>query len=187
LISKSYSYLPISQIVVTAALVIISIIGSVLAFNAIPQQVLGQQSFTAELSGDNELPPVNTESNGTITIQGNNQSLNYQLSLSDMTNVTAAHLHLGADDENGKIVVTLLNSNSPAGLELETLGGNFTDDDVQGPLAGLPLEQLIGFMGNGSTYVNVHSVDFPFGEIRGQTEELDLNEEEEREEEEEED
>jgi CHRD domain len=104
-----------------------------------------------------------------------------------MTNVTAAHIHLGADDENGKVVVTLLNSNSPAGLELETLGGNFTDDDVQGPLTGLPLEQLIGFMGNGSTYANVHSVDFPFGEIRGQIEELDLDEEEEGEEDEEED
>lgn len=174
-----------SQIVVIAALVIISIIGSVLAFIAIQQQVLGQQAFTAELSGDNELPPVNTESNGTITIQGSNQSLNYQLSLSDMTNVTAAHIHLGAEDENGKVVVTLFNSDSPAGLELETLGGNFTDDDVQRPLAGLPLEQLFGFMGNGSTYVNVHSVDFPFGEIRGQIEELDLDEDEEGEAEEE--
>jgi hypothetical protein len=49
-----------SQIVVTDALVMISIIGSVLAFSAIQQQVLGQQAFTAELSGDNELPPVNT-------------------------------------------------------------------------------------------------------------------------------
>ena len=73
-----------SQIVVIAALVFISI-GSVLAISVIQQQVLGQQAFTAELSGDNELPPVNTLSNGTITIQGSNQSLNYQLALSDMT------------------------------------------------------------------------------------------------------
>jgi hypothetical protein len=174
-----------SQIDVIAALTIISIIGSVLAFSGIQQQVLGQQAFTAELSGDNELPPVNTESNGTITIQGSNQSLNYQLALSDMTNVTAAHIHFGDDDENGKVVVTLLKSDNPAGLELETLGGNFTDEDVQGPLAG-PLEQLIGFMGNGSTYVNVHSIDFPSGEIRGQIEELDLDEEEGDEEEDEE-
>ena len=167
-----------SQIVVIAALVIISIIGSVLAFSVIQQQVVGQQAFTAELSGDDELPPVNTESNGTITIQGNNQSLNYQLALSDMTNVTAAHIHLGNDDENGKVVLTLLKSDNPSGLEVETLGGNFTDDDVQGPLSCVPLDQLIGFMGNGSTYVNVHSTDFPLGEIRGQIEELDLGEEE---------
>jgi len=95
-----------------------------------------------------------------------------------MTNVTAAHIHLGNDDENGKVVLTLLKSDNPSGLEVETLGGNFTDDDVQGPLSGVPLDQLIGFMGNGSTYVNVHSTDFPLGEIRGQIEELDLGEEE---------
>lgn len=66
-----------SQEVIIAALVIVSIIGSVLAINFIEQQqVLGQEVFTAELSGDNELPPVNTEANGTITIHGNNQSHN---------------------------------------------------------------------------------------------------------------
>lgn len=100
-----------------------------------------------------------------------------------MTNVTAAHIHFGNDDENGKIVVPLLQSNSPSGLEVETLGGNFTAEAVQGPLAGLPLEQLIGFMGNGSTYVNIHSSEFPLGEIRGQIEELDQDEEEEEQEE----
>ena len=156
------------QMVVIAALVIISIIGSVLTISVIQQQILGQEAFTAELSGDNELPPVNTDANGTITIQGNNQSLNYQLALGDMKNVTAAYIHFGNDDENGKVVVTLLKSDSPSGLEMETLGGNFTIDDVQGPLAGFPLEQLIGFN------VNVHSTDFPLGEIRGQVGALEL-------------
>jgi CHRD domain len=172
------------QIAEIGALVIITIIGSVLGINYVQQQALGQEAFTAELSGEEELPPVNTDANGTITIQGSNQSLNYQLELSDMTNVTAAHIHFGNDDENGKIVVPLLQSNSPSGLELETLGGNFTAEAVQGPLTGLPLEQLIGFMGNGSTYVNVHSSEFPLGEIRGQIEELEQDEEEEEEEEE---
>ena len=172
-----------SQIVVIAAFVIISIIGSVLTFSVIQQQVLGQEAFTAELSGADELPPVNTDANGTITVQGNNQSLNYQLALSDMKNVTAAHIHFGNDDENGKVVVTLLETENPSGLEMETLGGNFTDQNVQGPLAGLPLDQLIGFMGNGSTYVNVHSTEFPLGEIRGQIDELDVDEEEDDEEE----
>jgi hypothetical protein len=111
------------------------------------------------------------------------KSLNYQLVLSDIKNVTAAHIHLGNDNENGKVVVTLLETENPSGLEMETLGGNFTDENVQGPLAGLPLDQLIGFMGNGSTYVNVHSTEFPLGEIRGQIDELDADEEEDDEEE----
>lgn len=172
-----------SQIVVIAAFVIISIIGSVLTFSVIQQQVLGQEAFTAELTGADVLPPVNTDANGTITVQGNNQSLNYQLALSDMKNVTAAHIHFGNDDENGKVVVPLLETENPSGLEIETLGRNFTEDNVQGPLAGLPLDQLIGFMGNGSTYVNVHSTEFPLGEIRGQINELDVDEEEDDEEE----
>jgi hypothetical protein len=177
-----------SQIAVIVALIIISIIGSVLAISFVQpqQQVLGQEAFTAELSGDNELPPVNTEANGTITIQGNNQSLNYQLALIDMTNVTAAHIHFGNEDENGKVVVALLKSDSTSGIEVESIGGNFTDEDVQGPLVELPLDQLIGFMGNGSTYVNVHSTDFPLGEIRGQIEELGQDEDEQDEDEEEE-
>ena len=166
-----------SQKVVFAALVIISIVGSVFAFGVIQQQVLGQETFTAEISGDNELPPVRSDANGTITIQGNNQSLNYQLALSDMANVTGANIHFGTDDENGKVLVTLLKSNSPSGSEVETLGGNFTSDDVKGPLVNLPLEQLIGFMGNGSTYVNIQSADFPLGEIRGQIEALNQSEE----------
>ena len=156
---------------------IIFIIGSVLTFSVIQQQVLGQEVFTAELSGADELPPVNTDANGTITVQGNNQGLNYQLALSDIKNVTAAHIHFGNDKENGKVVVTLLETENPSGLEMETLGGNFTDENVHGPLAGLPLDQLIGFMGNGR-YVNVHSTEFPLGVIRGQIEELDADEEE---------
>ena len=40
-----------SQIVVIATFVIISIIGSLLTFSVIQQQVLGQEAFTAELSG----------------------------------------------------------------------------------------------------------------------------------------
>lgn len=91
-----------SQIVVIAVLAIASVIGSALAFVAVQQQVLGQEAFTAELSGENVLPAVNTDANGTITIQGNNQSLNYQLALNDISNVTGAHIHFGNDDENGK-------------------------------------------------------------------------------------
>ena len=64
-----------SQIVVIAALVIISIIGSVLAINYVQQQALGQEAFTAELYGEEELPPVNTDANGTITIQGSTKAL----------------------------------------------------------------------------------------------------------------
>lgn len=171
-----------SKINAVTAFLILSITGSALA-GSFMHPVFGQEAFTAELSGDEELPPVNTDANGTINIQGDNQGLNYQLAVSDITNVTAAHIHFGNGDENGKVVVTLFESGDPSGLEVETLAGNFAGDDVQGPLVGLPLDQLMGFMGNGTTYVNVHSAEFPLGELRGQIEEQDVDTEEEEEEE----
>jgi hypothetical protein len=37
-----------------------------------------------------------------------------------------------------------------------------------GPLAGQSLDALLAAMRDGDTYVNVHTTQFPGGEIRGQ-------------------
>ena len=144
------------------------------------------QTFSAELSGAQELPPVNTNAAGAINITGSNQSIAYRLALSNMTNATVAHIHMGEENENGKIVLTLFKSESPSGLEIESLAGNATSDKLQGPLAGATLEDLIGIMDTGTAYVNVHSADFPNGEIRGELSPADDEEAEEDAEEEEE-
>ena len=144
------------------------------------------QTFFAELGGTQELPPVNTNAAGAINITGSNQSIAYRLALSNMTNATAAHIHMGEENENGKIVLTLFKSESPSGLEIESLAGNATSDKLQGPLAGATLEDLIGIMDTGTAYVNVHSADFPNGEIRGELSPADDEEAEEGAEEEEE-
>jgi hypothetical protein len=141
------------------------------------------QAFTSELSGDQELPPVNTIATGLLNLTGNNQSLAYNLALSNMTNATAAHIHMGAENENGKVIVTLYKSESPSGIEIETLAGNITADKLQGPLSGATLDELIGTVNNGTAYVNVHSAEFPNGEIRGMLTSQGEEEEEEEEEE----
>jgi hypothetical protein len=84
-----------------------------------------------------------------------------------MTNATAAHIHMGTEDENGRVIVTLYKSESPSGIEIESLAGNITADKLQGPLSGATLDELIGAINNGTAYVNVHSVELPNGEIRG--------------------
>jgi ribosomal protein L12E/L44/L45/RPP1/RPP2 len=141
------------------------------------------QAFTAELSGNQELPPVNTIGTGLLNLTGNNQSLAYSLALSNMTNTTSAHINMGAANENGKVIVTLYRSESPSGIEIESLAGNITADKLQGPLSGATLDELIGTVNNGTAYVNVHSADFPNGEIRGMLSLQDGEEEEEEEEE----
>jgi hypothetical protein len=46
--------------------------------------------------------------------------------------------------------------------------GTITEADLVGPLAGQPLSALVEAIRSGNAYVNVHTVDHPAGEIRGQ-------------------
>ena len=145
-------------------------------------QSLAASGYAAELSGDNELPPVNTEASGTFTILGNDQILDYQLNLSGggMTDITGANIRLGDDDEIGKVVVafgkSVLSPGSP--MHFGSFRGSFNDFSLEGPLANHTLAQLIEFMEDGDTYVNVETAGFPSGEIRGQIEQSEEEDEE---------
>jgi len=46
--------------------------------------------------------------------------------------------------------------------------GTITAEDLVGPLAGMSLNDLRMAMMQGLTYVNVHTSQYPPGEIRGQ-------------------
>jgi hypothetical protein len=154
--------------VTLATIAIIVALGSITA-NGFINSALGQQSFSAELSGGDEVPPVDTNATGIANFQDNVQTVNYQLSVSDLVNVTQAHIHRGEEGENGKIVVTLYNTTMPTGPMSGLLSqGNITAANLVGPLAGQQLTDLTSIMDNGTAYVNVHTKDFPDGEIRGQ-------------------
>ena len=154
--------------VTLATIAIIVALGSI-ATNGFINSALGQQTFTAELTGGDEVPPVDTEATGTFNLVTVNQSSGYLLSVDELANATAAHIHRGEEGENGKIVVTLYNATMPASVSQGLLSqGNITAANLEGPLAGQQLADLIDIMDNGTAYVNVHTKDFPLGEIRGQ-------------------
>jgi CHRD domain-containing protein len=87
-----------------------------------------------------------------------------------MDNVTAAHIHSGKTGANGPILVTLFKTESPSSKPINGIltSGNITNADLEGPMAGKTLIDLTKAMELGETYVNVHSEEFPNGEIRGQ-------------------
>jgi CHRD domain len=87
-----------------------------------------------------------------------------------MDNVTAAHIHSGKTGANGPILVTLFKTESPSSKPINGIltSGNLTNADLEGPMAGKTLIDLTKAMELGETYVNVHSEEFPNGEIRGQ-------------------
>jgi hypothetical protein len=83
--------------------------------------------------------------------------------------VKASHIHLGAFGENGDVVATLFNSSSPTDLINGTLTqGTITTSDLEGPFAGKSLQDVIAQIKQLKAYINVHTVDYPNGEIRGQ-------------------
>jgi hypothetical protein len=124
------------------------------------------QKFTATLSGQEEVPPTNSQATGMAEFTVMGDSVEYTVNASGMQGVTAGHIHSGKQGENGPVVVTLFKDDTPTNEVSET--GSITPDKLEGPMAGKQLTDLASAMNNGDTYVNVHTEQNPDGEIRGQ-------------------
>ena len=123
--------------------------------------------FMANLTGKEEVPPVNSNATGTVqlTLQGD-KGIDYIVNATSIRGVTEGHLHLGQKGENGLIVFTLFRPDAPVDQisENETI----TEDEFVGPLKGKSISDLTTAIGNGSIYANIHTQENPNGEIRGQ-------------------
>ena len=133
-------------------------------------------NFRTHLSGDEEVPPAETDATGQATFQlsRDGETLSYRLIVANIENVRMAHIHFGGAGVNGPVVVWLYPSAPPpVPIPGRTNGilaqGVITADNLVGPLAGASdLSGLIDLIISGETYVNVHTDQFPGGEIRGQ-------------------
>jgi hypothetical protein len=171
-----------------------TIVGGILGINiapthnnyqAIAQQIGNQTTmaanpdFDARLTGASEVPPVQTIASGLadldVEIEDGQRVVDYQLSVSNISGVTQAHIHQGNSSENGPIIVPLFNASNPTGpVTGQIAEGQITAANFVGPLQGRQLDDLIALMQNGTAYVNVHTEQNPQGEIRG-TVQLDDN------------
>lgn len=132
-------------------------------------------NFTAHLSGGQETPTVESSARGEAIFQlsKDGTELSYKLIVANIENVRMGHIHLAPAGTNGGVVVWLYPSVPP----MVTIPGPFngilkqgviTASNLSGALAGKPLSDLIDKMKSGMAYVNVHTNQFPGGEIRGQ-------------------
>lgn len=133
------------------------------------------RNFVAHLSGGEEVPPVDTKATGQTKFQlsRDGTELSFRLNVANIENITQAHIHLAPAGQNGGVVAWLFPDAPPPelipGRTQGTLAkGTITADDLVGSLAGLELDALVEAMKTGNTYVNVHTSQFPGGEIRGQ-------------------
>jgi hypothetical protein len=109
-------------------------------------------TFTATLTGANEVPPNSSTATGTATLTFNPNTKAFTVNLPhNVVGVTGGHIHKGAVGANGDVVFPFVNLTSPitfTSLALTTA----QEADLN---AGL-------------YYVNLHTAAFPGGEIRGQ-------------------
>jgi hypothetical protein len=136
-------------------------------------QALKPENFRTHLSGEEEVPAVDTRATGQAIFQLRSDGLHYKLIVANIENVTMAHIHLAPAGANGPVVAWLYPDAPPP----ELIPGRFngvlaegviTSDDLVGPLEGQTLDDLVNEIKAGNTYVNVHTSQYPAGEVRGQ-------------------
>lgn len=127
--------------------------------------------LVADLSSKEEVPPVESSARGRAEfyLSEDGRELRYQLKISGMSNITAAHIHLGSQGENDRVVVVLFDFTSPweSTIRSTDIEGVITESNLVGPLVGNSLSDLLREMGAGNTYINVHSKEHPQGHVRG--------------------
>lgn len=124
------------------------------------------EAFEANLAPYNEVPPTGGEiepfsfpmgsasvalSGGTLTLSGSFSGLS--------SAYTASHIHIAETGENGPVVIPL-----DATVDADELGGTW--EVAKNTFT--PVDTLIDALRDGRLYVNVHTSNFPPGEIRGQ-------------------
>ena len=131
----------------------------------------GERSFKAKLSGGKVVPPVKTTAKGEAIFQLSKEGneLTYKLTVTNIENVTAAHIHDGKYGKNGPPIASLFTGPKKEHEFTGTLAkGTITAKDLMGPLKGKLFSHFIQMIEDGHAYVNVHSETHPDGEIRGQ-------------------
>jgi CHRD domain len=157
--------------IMTVLAVNISIGGVSPSLNLIQAQEEGE-SFSASLSGKEEVPPTGSSATGwaKFLTDVNGTQVSYWVNMTGLNQITGTHIHNGSAGQNGDIVVTLSQQESAMGGDNVTLSlkGNITIDKLEGPLKGKELSEFVSLMSDGNVYVNVHTDEFKNGAIRGQ-------------------
>ena len=121
-------------------------------------------TYTATLVGTSEVPPTTSTATGTATFVDNTSSIDYVLTISTMTAVTASHIHVGAATCACPVIINLFIPNRASG----TVSGVIATGTITAANnSQVSLDSLRVLFNNGNAYVNVHTSANAGGEIRG--------------------
>lgn len=152
------------------------------SFAHLPAGAEAGTRFVAPLSSREEVPAPdltatrNPRGQATLRLDAEAEALDYRLIVANIENVTQSHIHCGLPGVAGPVVAFLFGF-VDGGVSVDGIlaEGTVTAADVivrpsseacPGGVANF--DELIAHMHAGTAYVNVHTVQNPPGEIRGQ-------------------
>ncbi len=162
------------------------LLATLLLLVALPQAALARSNdhhpvrihgaFSIPLSGDQQSPPVTTDAFGSAHVRliHNGTALEFRVLVCNIVDVILSHIHAGGPGTNGPVVVHFFDQpTSPvstgSGCRILAHGIRTASDLVAHPEAGVNnWTDFVHALLAGNTYVNVHTVAHPGGELRGQ-------------------
>jgi hypothetical protein len=136
---------------------------------AVPASAVQTKNFRAHLSGGEEVHSVDTQGQGQVKLRVDGNQVQFKLIVANTERVTQAHIHCGAAGSNGPVAVFLFGFVSGGVTSNGVLAeGSFSGSDLLPTCGFADIGDLVAAMVAGNTYVNVHTVANPAGEIRGQ-------------------
>lgn len=137
-----------------------------------------EEEFIAELSGIYGLPANYTKAWGTAEFKKSDVgTIPYKIILQNIA-INKVHIHKGARSNIGDMVVSLSQSNEAISVVGSwEIKGHIKDSMLEGPLKGKLIADLVKIFEANEAYVDVHSFEYPEGEIRGRIfKQLDIKE-----------
>jgi hypothetical protein len=133
------------------------------------------ERFSASLSGAEEVPPINTDGSGAFRMQIRD-TITFTLTFDGLSSpLSVAHLHFGQTNVSGGVMIFLCGGGGQPACPATTSGtitGTITAANVTGPaaqgIAAGDLDSALEAVRDGLSYANMHTTNFPGGEIRGQ-------------------
>ena len=119
--------------------------------------------FIAHLVGDQETPANASAAQGQVVMHLNaDGTVSFKLIVANIRNVTMAHIHVAQRGVAGPIRQWLYPSGPPPQLRPGRTDGTLAEGTFT------PTPELLAAIESGGAYVNVHTLQHPGGEIRGQ-------------------
>ena len=132
-----------------------------------------QERYVAELRASNEVPANSSTAVGRLVllVAADGSSAEYSVEQSGLTGgIRGGHFHRAAPGVNGGIVLSFFFDSAGAAV-LQPVPGT-TDLEIQKSIGRVitkaQLDPILADLRAGNLYANIHTPNFPGGEIRGQ-------------------